>query len=79
MCIFSFVYLPIVYHILPNIAMRLGRKVIDRQKIVGTHPTERLFFRRLAVEIVGTDPTERLFFRRLAVEAGEMWHREVQK
>ena len=28
---------------------------------------------------MGTDPTERLFFRRLAVEAGEMWHREVQK
>ena len=25
------------------------------------------------------DPAKRLFFRRLAVEAGEMWHREVQK
>jgi len=28
---------------------------------------------------MGTHPTKRLFFRRLAVEAGEMWHREVQK
>ena len=28
---------------------------------------------------LGWDPIERLFLRRLAVEAGEMWHREVQK